>query len=347
MSAKTFLWVRGLPLRAALLALLLPFPVLSQVEPDTVPVTLTGTVVDAATREPLRNVILRLPDLALTRISDEEGGFGPIQIPRGVYRLSLSRLGYQVAEGDFTVRQGGSFVFELSPLDAAGSAEPSRVRGQVTDEATGEPLATATVSFANTDLIRLTDEEGRFEFPRVPAGVRRLKVEHLGYGLREDSVLIPAGRVVDLQVRLGVLPIPLEGITVAVEARDRFLETGGFYRRKERGLGRQWTREEIAERNTLFLTDLIRGVPGLQLEWQPGGWAVYSRRRASFPSNAAAPMPDRCELAVYVDGMQMVDFDLDSLDPMSIEAFEVYHGISQTPIEYSHLCGVILVWLRY
>jgi len=318
----------------------------SQEVPDTTQVTLVGQVVDAATRQPIANVALRFPSLGIVRISDINGDFGPIRIRPGDYSLSLFRLGYQVAEGNFTVSRAGSFVFELNPLTVPSTGEPSEIIGQVTDRESGEPLVAATVSFPGTDLVRLTDAEGRFNFERVPPGIRTLRVEQLGYGTREDSLFIPAGETVDLRVRLGVQPIELEGITVMAEARDRFLEIGGFYKRRDWGLGNQWTQEQMEERNTLFLSDLVRTIPGLQLEPQPFGWKIFSRRRVGLPRDPSANMPARCELAIYVDGMRMQDFDLDSLDPMNVQAFEVYHGISETPIEYSHHCGVILVWLR-
>ena len=39
--------------------------------------------------------------------------------------------------------------------------------------------------------------------------------------------------------------------------------------------------------------------------------------------------------------------DLDGLDPNSVEALEVYHGLSETPIQYMNHCGVILIWLKH
>jgi len=51
---------------------------------------------------------------------------------------------------------------------------------------------------------------------------------------------------------------------------------------------------------------------------------------------------------VYLDGIRMVDWNLDRVSPQEVEAIEVYHGVS-TPIEYTSMfstCGVVLIWTR-
>jgi hypothetical protein len=56
----------------------------------------------------------------------------------------------------------------------------------------------------------------------------------------------------------------------------------------------------------------------------------------------------RCRLTVFVDDVKMDDdwFSLDQLDPMNVEALEVYHGDGK-PGEFYWYCGVILVWLKH
>lgn len=52
-----------------------------------------------------------------------------------------------------------------------------------------------------------------------------------------------------------------------------------------------------------------------------------------------------CPLAVYVDGIRAPGFDLNSLPPDAVEALEVYQRVN-VPAEYSHSCGVVLIWMR-
>jgi hypothetical protein len=327
--------------------LLTPRPANPQVTTDTTRMTIVGHVVDAITREPLRNVVLRIPTQGVTEVSDAEGDFPPVRIPSGAYPMSLSRFGYRVVEGVLTVQQAGSFLFELLPLNRSISGDSSHVTGTVTDGETDRTLEASLVAVDELKLVRLTDSQGRFDLAQLPPGVWVLRVEHLGYATREDSVFIPPGESVELRVQLGPQPIPLEGFTISVEPRNRELELEGFYQRRDWGLGRQWTRQQIEEERALFLADLIRKIPGLEVVREGFMTKVYSRRRVGLPRDPTARMPDRCQLAVYVDGMKLEDFDIDSVDPLRLQAFEVYHGVSETPIQYAHHCGVMLLWLRH
>ncbi len=53
------------------------------------------------------------------------------------------------------------------------------VSGIVTNEK-GDPLKSATVFIAGTDRIMATDENGRFDFMRIPQGTFKLAVRMLG-----------------------------------------------------------------------------------------------------------------------------------------------------------------------
>jgi hypothetical protein len=54
------------------------------------------------------------------------------------------------------------------------SAQEGTVKGRAVDAASGRPIETMEVRLVGRDaqLLRITDGEGAFLFPRVPAGVR-------------------------------------------------------------------------------------------------------------------------------------------------------------------------------
>jgi hypothetical protein len=75
------------------------------------------------------------------------------------------------------------------------------------------------------------------------------------------------------------------------------------------------------------------------------------------PADIAAGAPLVCYLDVYLDGLQVYNsamrtmplFNLNTLNPIDIEAIEVYTGSSQIPPQYNRtagMCGVMLIWLR-
>ena len=308
--------------------------------PDTVRVSIVGRIVDGSTGEPLRGALVHVRELGFTTFTDPTGDFRLDTVPRGTYAMTVTLGGYRMAQGEFTISQSGSFVLPLWRSDLSPSTAASRVLGRVLDRESGSPLIGALLRLSGLGASRISDSEGRFEFGEIVPGHYVLTVEYLGYGTREDSLFIPPDRTLTLDVRLGVEPIALEGITVEVEARSRWLELEGLYGRKEEGTGRQWTVEDIRERNPHYLTDLVQLVPGLNVARDGFRTTVLSRRRVSLNSGS-------CALPVYVDGFPVPDFNLDGLDPSTVEALEVYHGIVETPIQYQNHCGVILVWLKH
>jgi hypothetical protein len=255
--------------------------------------------------------------------------------------MIVSMAGFRVAEGEFAVDKGGSFVLPLWPTEMSPALAPSRVRGRVVDRTSGEPISTATVSLSRPGLVRLTNTNGLFEFERVPPGSYGVTVEQLGFGTREDSLVVGPDQIVEMEIRLGVEPIAVEGIEVEVEARSRWLEMEGFYGRSDQGTGRHFVREQIEERDPLFLSDLFAPLPGLMVVREGFRTVVGSKRAGSLSG------PELCPLGIYVDGFLMAEFDLDMLDPRSVEAVEVYNGPSETPIQYRSQCGVVLIWLRH
>ena len=63
-----------------------------------------------------------------------------------------------------------------------------KLTGVVLDSVTHEPLAFSSVFLANTTLGATTTEQGKFEFPKVPAGTYDVVGSYLGYRLAKQSV---------------------------------------------------------------------------------------------------------------------------------------------------------------
>jgi hypothetical protein len=292
-------------------------------------------VTDSETGGPVPLANVQIPDLNLTVFSDEDGLFRLPALPRGSYSIKVSKLGFEATEGDFIVDRPGSFQVSLIPSEDEVTVDEGRVGGRVTDHETGRGISGATITLPDLARTRITNSRGAFEFRELPPGLRALRVEHLGYATRNDTVLLLPERSLQVDLQLGVEPIPLEGITVSV--RSRHLETFGFYRRMNAGnRGRRWTRADIERRNPLYLRQLVQTVPGVMVIRQGLNWV------------AMTPWEGGCRLGVYLDGMEMPGFDFDMIDPVHVEALEVYYEVTSVPIEYSfrNPCGLILIWLR-
>ena len=134
--------------------------------------------------------------------------------------------------------------------------------------------------------------------------------------------------------------IELEAIEVTV--RSAYLERNGFYRRLERGFGKQFTQKDLEAIDPMYVSDVIWRVLGVMVRRRNGGRTVaVSGRGLSFSGGG-------CVLPVYVDGFRVYYANLDQYPPEWIDAMEVYHGIAGTPVEYGMLnsCGVVLLWTR-
>lgn len=92
--------------------------------------------------------------------------------------------------------------------------------GEVSEES-GQALANATVELSNADgeveRRQLTNADGRFIFPDLPAGVYGVRAEHPGYGpVEEEAVEVQAGETSWVELTLSTAPFELEGVDVLV-----------------------------------------------------------------------------------------------------------------------------------
>ena len=319
--------MRCIYLLCVLAGLLGALPAVGAAQADTIVVE----VVDRATERPLENVVVQLPDAGIQAITDADGRVRLEGLGRGTYRMILSRPGYEKEEGDFAVLRSGALRIGLQPLDISSDASTGIIVGRVSARGSGEPLSAVTVTLVGTELRAETMSDGLFEIRNVPPGRYVLRAERLGMATREDSIFVPPGRGLEVNVRLSTRPIPLEGFTVT--AHSKWLVTSGFFRRqKTRYEGQQWDRTLLEQLRPEILQDVLETVP----------WVISTPTRGYMYRG-------RCRMTVFVDDLMMPSwFDVDMIAPDRIEALEVYHGAGSTmPIEYQRYCGVILVWLKH
>jgi hypothetical protein len=213
------------------------------------------------------------------------------------------------------------------------------VGGRVVEYETGTPLEGVAISLAagpgGTSGLgtRVTNAEGRFLFRDVPPGAYRLFVTVLGYRAMADTLHVPPSRDLDLVLPLSADPIRLEPIVVEAE-RPR-LAMRDFEDRRGIRSGTFISREEIEARHPIYLTDLLRRVPGGRIAAAPFLGSTLLLRGG-------------CRPGIWIDGARISNVDgLDGLvSPNDVEAIEVYHTL-ELPVEFgSHPCGGVLIWTR-
>jgi hypothetical protein len=240
------------------------------------------------------------------------------------------------------------FAVAVSAVDLA-SQSVGTLRGTVT-AADKIPVAQARVRVLGTDLATTTRVDGAFDVANVPAGKRELQVVMVGYTPGAMTIEIVAGDT--LKVSLVLEPLPLETVTVTAD-ENFFVGMAGFAERKARGLGRYFTREEIKVMQPRQVTDVLRRVPGMQIETVVGGLSGGSPTARTGRNISSANSP--CVMAYYLNGSPLQlpgDISINHFVAADdVAAMEVYTGSSQIPPEFNSSlhgarCGVVAIWTR-
>lgn len=185
--------------------------------------------------------------------------------------------------------------------------------------------------------VAVTEGDGAFRFEGVPDGTARLVVRRLGFRPETLSVAVPQADGGGVVVTLRRVAQPLAAVVVRERAAGPL--PNGFERRRASGFGHYITRADIARRNPLRTTDLLRDIAGVTIS--AGG----PRFRAAGGSGACAP-------SYFFNGSPAATaIDLDAILPDNLESLEVYSGAATVPAALRSAlapggCGAIVVWTR-
>ena len=253
------------------------------------------------------------------------GWYHACAAPAGVPMLgSVSFYGREAARREIMVEDGGftEADFDLNTL------RPSTVVGRLLDAATDKPVDGAEVWLRGTSERVLTNDDGMFTLAGVQTGTYMMMVDHLAYGSKMDTLEVPTGQRLSVQMRLDTRPIPIAPVTVEVEASHPVSAgmTGGLVIPRQRI-------DEVRQRSR-DVSDVLRSmhVPGLIIR-QPNAGDLcvgYSAGQVRLFDDGCAPM------LVFVNDVRATDPAMAlRLPPESIERMVIYK-----PIEAGNLFGL-------
>jgi len=226
----------------------------------------------------------------------------------------------------------GIVVLDQAPTSAAGrEIRPPVVGAEVELLVEGDPAGRRVT----------TDSLGFFALALPGPGIFGLRVTHIAYmAFEADSIEVGQEETVGVEIRLGRNVIPLEAIIV--RARINSALAGFHQRRTGSALGTYLTREEVDARAAGYTTDLLRGLPGIRINFIRWGVGPAIEMQDGFGV---------CQPTIFLDGLQLPQSAGGSLNdfltPERIEGVEVYSSISTVPVQFhSGTCGVILFWTR-
>lgn len=236
----------------------------------------------------------------------------------------------------------------VTELQAQGSGA---VLGRVTSTEGGAPLALARVSVVGTKTTTVTRIDGEFMFAQVAAGTSVLQIRLTGYATILIAVTVDARDTARVAITLEPAPVVLDPVEVTGKPAPRLPAMVGFEERRAHAQGHFFNREEIVRMQARRFTDLLRRVPGVQMQHVS---SPYEQGEAVRMSRTIGVMGGRhCPVLYYVNGSPFPvtgDIPIDQyINPEEVAAVEVYSGMSQIPSEFNSTshnarCGVIVIW---
>ncbi len=338
------------------LFLALPAPATPQTPRDDL-VTISGTILDAVTRQPISGVTVALGGLGFIVETDGDGRFSLNSVPVGQYTLRLTHPLYQPAVGDFAVLRPGDFTTTMQPVAADDDGLMTGIVGVVNDAQGGSALRGVTVRVRERrgegapDAETVTDRRGRFSLDNLPAGPSLVEFTQIGFATRTESIQVVRGRVTNLRITLSPDPLEVDPLEVTVERREIKLQDVGFYRRAEDGFGSFIDRAAIEDRTPAQMTDLFTRIPGAEVVPDPDN----PLERYIVLRGGRSSSTERCYPRVLLDGVLTSRGGSEPavvnhlIDPSAVSGVEVFPTSSGLPPQYAGTgasCGVILIWTR-
>ncbi len=222
---------------------------------------------------------------------------------------------------------------------AQDSARTTRLVGRVVDSVNAR-ISGATVELLPARVRRaVSDDSGTFVFDSIPVGLVQLAVRRLGYAPATFTARLRAGRIERVTLELSPVAFELPRQNIVDTVAHPWLST--FERRRAHDSGVYFTRQEIVRSQVRSMTDLLRRVPGVEIQRTRLGTRVV------FANQFVRARP--CVPQMFVHSMNYSG-NLDDFSPDDVEALEVYTSISTVPVELqtaqAQSCGAIVIWTR-
>jgi hypothetical protein len=259
--------------------------------------TIRGVVLDSATMTPVANVAYYIDGSTLAGQTDASGEFRLIELELGRHALVLLKDGFspRILSFDLDEQHEGEVDVGMVLL-SPGPAPTARISGVVTDAVTDQPVFGMELS-VNGNTVAVSDLAGRFAIPSIAVqwGANHIAFRRIGYS-RAAAELWTAQDTTDFNLEIKLDPVPLLMPEVVVEGERTvyyFSRLREFERRRRRGSGHFLTRQDIADQDPAYLSDMLARLPGVSVSPSVSGRYTIQMMRQGR----------RCSPAYFVDGI--------------------------------------------
>jgi hypothetical protein len=301
-------------------------------DPDSNAIVANATVTLTWVETTFDGAALHVTPYARTTTTSETGDFRFCALPTGLtglLRAAVDTNGPSGVERELSLE---SRIVTMATVHLSAAAKSQKPAGHAVltgdiERPDGSPFVGATAILEGTRDSAVSDSNGTFTMRGLPIGTHMVLVRSVGFEPVSDVVELTDRDPQHVSVAL-LTPARLMS-PVVVEARRLAAAYArvGFDRRERGGTGRFLNAEDIAGRHAETLSQLLAGMPGLQLSSDPGGGSKLQDDRGA----------SSC-LAYIVDG-QVLDrgagSELDAMfRPEQIAGIEVYSGAT-VPEEFT------------
>jgi hypothetical protein len=295
--------------------------------------SIAGNVLDGESEVPLSGAYVSLTwtedgtseirSIDMNAASD--GTYRSCALPAGVpVLLTAQYYGRQNTRREIVLPQGGFQRADLQLYDQAAS----RITATLRDATSGQPVEGAEAWLRGTAQRVLSDGGGHFVLEEVPPGTYMLMTDHLAYGTKMDTLIVPPGLRLEVEMRLDTRPIEIAPLTVTAEAAPVVID-------RRRG-GIIITREQIesVRQRSRDASDVIRSlhVPGVIVRHQSNGVICVGYSTGQVKMNQTGCV----EMMIYINDVRATDADLAlRMPPDAIERMVIYK-----PVQAGNLFGL-------
>jgi len=239
----------------------------------------------------------------------------------------------------------------LVVLPQQAAAQAGQATGTVTGQVTGEgeaPLAGVIVRVNGTSLATLTDNNGRYTLPDVPAGNQSITASSIGYSESQRAVTVAAGQTVTLNIALESDVLALEGIVAVGYGTQRRQDVTGSVA----SVRMESVENRVIQGATEALTGMLPGVRVVSSTGLPGSGAEVQIRGVSAIGAGATPLYVVDGFPITADnasgGRSFVTRNpLTDIPPSEIESITVLKDASSAAIYGSQASnGVVIITTR-
>lgn len=178
----------------------------------TVGQNISGLIQDSLSQRPIAGAKVRVPGLNLEAVSDANGNYSLTDLPIGNYPLVVLAVNHQAMNFMLSVVPGETNKADFALFTLAKGL----ISGVITDFATGNPVAEASIAIDDSSLLAATSEgDGTYKMVGVPPGTYKIIVSHADYG----ETFVENVTVVDLSPTTVNLQLNKRPQTGALEGR--------------------------------------------------------------------------------------------------------------------------------